>query len=302
MNTKTMLELIGNTPLVELSRLFPNSTNRVFAKLESHNPSGSVKDRVALAMIEDGERRGRLKKDSILVEPTSGNTGIGLAFVAAMKGYESLIVMPESMSKERVQLMEAYGAKIILTPAEEDVAGAVRRAKDLVARDPRGVLLDQFSNPANPLVHYQTTAVEIDRDMGAFDLLVTGIGTGGTLTGLGRYFKKKYRQTKIVAIEPKSSIAGCAYHRIQGIGDGFVPDNLEASLIDHYVEVDDEEAFSGMNSLVEEEGILAGISSGACLAAVKKIIASYDNKKIIFLVTDRGERYLSMNILGRKAR
>lgn len=296
--TKHILELIGNTPLLETPQLIPGSTNRFFAKIESANPSGSIKDRVALAMIEDAESRGLLNKDSVLVEPTSGNTGIGLSFVASMKGYESIIVMPESMSIERRHLIEAYGAHIILTPADQDVRGAVEKARTLVEEDANRVLLDQFSNPANPLVHMRITAVEIENCIGIPDVLVSGIGTGGTLTGIGRYFKEKNPNMKIIAIEPKSSIKGCEYHRIQGIGDGFKPDNLDESLIDDVVEINDEEAFSGMRKLVAREGILGGISSGAGVAALEKVDALFKNKKIIFFVTDRGERYLSMNIFG----
>ncbi len=294
----SIIKLIGDTPLMEVDQLFDNQQNRIFAKLELMNPSGSIKDRIALAMIENAEKKGLLHKNSVLIEPTSGNTGIGLALVASVKGYRCIIVMPESMSLERRQLISAYGAEIILTPKEEDVRGAVDRAQRIAQEHSHHYLLDQFSNPENPAVHERTTAVEIEQAMGIPDVIVAGIGTGGTLTGVGGYFKKKNPQLQIIAIEPKSSIEGCVFHRIQGIGDGFIPENLDESLIDAFVEVNDEEAFMGMKRLLKKHGLLAGISTGAAVAALKKIHHQFQDKKILFFATDRGDRYLSMNILN----
>lgn len=298
--TDNIIQLIGNTPLIETKALVGDGKNRLFAKLESANPSGSIKDRVALAMIEAAERDGRIKKDTVLVEPTSGNTGIGLSFVASRKGYRCIIVMPESMSVERRQLIRAYGAEIVLTPKHLDVQGAVDKAKELVLANDNWLLLDQFSNPENPKVHRETTAVEIEKAMGIPDVLLVGVGTGGTLSGVGSYFKEKNPDMKIIAIDPKSSIPGCVLHSIQGIGDGFTPENLDETLIDEFVEVNDQEAFNGMTQLLEREGILAGISTGAAVAAINKINQDLENKRIVYFITDRGERYLSMNLFGEE--
>ena len=298
--TDNILELIGNTPLMETKSLMGDGRNRLFGKLESANPSGSVKDRVALAMIEAAERDGRITKDTVLVEPTSGNTGIGLSFVASRKGYRCIIVMPESMSLERRQLIRAYGAEIVLTPKHLDVQGAVDKARELVDSNADWLLLDQFSNPENPRIHRETTAIEIETAMGIPDILVAGVGTGGTLSGVGGYFKEKNPDLKIMAIDPVSGIPGCALHSIQGIGDGFTPENLDETLIDSFVEISDTEAFAGMKQLLEREGILAGISTGAAVAALNKINQLVENKKIVYFITDRGERYLSMNLFGEE--
>lgn len=297
--TDNILQLIGNTPLIETKALLGDGKNRLFGKLESANPSGSIKDRVALAMIEAAEKDGRITKDTVLVEPTSGNTGIGLSFVASRKGYRCIIVMPESMSMERRQLIRAYGADIVLTPKHLDVQGAVDKAKELVNSHENWLLLDQFSNPENPRVHREKTAVEIEKDIGIPDVIVAGVGTGGTLSGVGSYFKKKNPHIQILAIEPVSGIPGCTLHSIQGIGDGFTPENLDTHLIDDFIVVTDQEAFAGMQLLLEKEGILAGISTGAAVAALRKINEHMENKKIVYFITDRGERYLSMNLFGK---
>lgn len=293
-----ILDLVGRTPIIRLDELFGDSRNEIFVKMECQNPSGSIKDRVALAMVRDARERGVLGPDSIIVEPTTGNTGISLSFVAGVLGYRARIVMPESMSRERRQMIRAFGAQIHLTPEAEDVQGAVDRAREMVRSDPRCVLLDQFSNPANPRIHEEETAREIEEAMGIPDILVCGVGTGGTLTGVGRYMKRQNPGFRIYAVEPRSSLPGTSLHRIQGIGDGFEPENLDRSLIDGFLPVYESEAFGGIRRLFRREGIFAGVSTGAMVSGVGRLNRIHTGKRILFFAADRGERYLSMDIWG----
>ena len=300
-------QLIGKTPLFELTRLEKEYglKGRLLAKLECFNPGGSVKDRVAVAMLNDAEERGLLKKDSIIIEPTSGNTGIGLAAVAAARGYRAIIVMPGSMSKERRQLMAAYGAEVVLSPAEEGMAGAIALANKLAQENPGSFIPGQFENPANPQAHFDTTGPEIWQDTdGKVDVFVAGAGTGGTITGVGRFLKSKNPDIKIVAAEPVSSavISGNqpGKHGIQGIGAGFIPSILDLSVIDQVIPVADEDAFATARQLSKKEGILAGISSGAALWAAIALAKeeAYADKTIVVLLPDSGERYLSTGLFG----
>lgn len=300
-------QLIGKTPLFELTRLEKEYglKGRLLAKLECFNPGGSVKDRVAVAMLNDAEERGLLKKDSIIIEPTSGNTGIGLAAVAAARGYRAIIVMPGSMSKERRQLMAAYGAEVVLSPAEEGMAGAIALANKLAQENPGSFIPGQFENPANPQAHFDTTGPEIWQDTdGKVDVFVAGAGTGGTITGIGRFLKSKNSDIKIVAAEPVSSavISGNqpGKHGIQGIGAGFIPSILDLSVIDQVIPVADEDAFATARQLSKKEGILGGISSGAALWAAITLAKeeAYADKTIVVLLPDSGERYLSTGLFG----
>lgn len=304
---KNSLMLTGNTPLIELNNFTKaNSVSAViYAKAEFFNPTGSVKDRTALALIEDAERRGRLKKGGVVVEPTSGNTGIALAAVAAVKGYKAVLTMPENMSAERINLIKAYGARVVLTPAAAGMRGAVEEAERIAAQNPDAVLAGQFVNPANPEIHARTTGPEIWRDTGGdIDMFVCGVGTGGTLTGAGGYLKRKNPAIKIIAVEPASSpvLSGGAagLHKIQGIGAGFVPEILDTAIYDGVLPVTDGEAFAAAKSFGAEEGLLVGISSGAALAAaVRAGRTAHDaGKKIVVLLPDSADRYYSTELFN----
>lgn len=296
------LELIGRTPLVELSRLAreAGAVARVVAKVESFNPAGSVKDRVALAMVEQAEVRGEIRPGDTIIEPTSGNTGVGLALVSALKGYRLILTMPETMSIERRRLVAAYGAQVVLTPGAEGMTGAIDRARELREEIPGSVILQQFENPDNPQQHYRTTGDEIWRDTdGRVDLFVAGVGSGGTVSGTGRRLKELNPEVEIVAVEPASSpvLSGGAPgpHRIQGIGAGFVPGNYDAQVVDRVVPVSDEEAIGMARLLASHEGLLAGISSGAAARVALQLAKreEYRDKTIVVLLPDTGERYLS---------
>ena len=304
---KNSLMLTGNTPLIELNNFTKaNSVSAViYAKAEFFNPTGSVKDRTALALIEDAERRGRLKKGGVVVEPTSGNTGIALAAVAAVKGYKAVLTMPENMSAERINLIKAYGARVVLTPAAAGMRGAVEEAERIAAQNPDAVLAVQFVNPANPEIHARTTGPEIWRDTGGdIDMFVCGVGTGGTLTGAGGYLKRKNPAIKIIAVEPASSpvLSGGAagLHKIQGIGAGFVPEILDTAIYDGVLPVTDGEAFAAAKSFGAEEGLLVGISSGAALAAAVRAgrTAQAAGKKIVVLLPDSADRYYSTELFN----
>lgn len=296
------LELIGRTPLVELSRLAreAGAVARVVAKVESFNPAGSVKDRVALAMVEQAEARGEIRPGDTIIEPTSGNTGVGLALVSALKGYRLILTMPETMSIERRRLVAAYGAQVVLTPGAEGMTGAIDRARELREEIPGSVILQQFENPDNPQQHYRTTGDEIWRDTdGRVDLFVAGVGSGGTVSGTGRRLKELNPEVEIVAVEPASSpvLSGGAPgpHRIQGIGAGFVPGNYDAQVVDRVIPVSDEEAIGMARLLASHEGLLAGISSGAAARVALQLAKreEYRGKTIVVLLPDTGERYLS---------
>ena len=293
-------ELIGNTPLVRLNRITEGVKAEVVAKLESFNPVGSVKDRIGVAMIVDAEERGLIKKDTVIVEPTSGNTGIALAFVCAARGYRLILTMPDTMSLERRQLLSIFGAELVLTPGAEGMPGAIRKAEQLVVENSGYFMPQQFKNPANPEVHRLTTAEEIWRDTdGRVDILISGVGTGGTITGVAEVIKKRKPQFKAVAVEPVDSpvLSGGkpGAHKIQGIGAGFIPDVLSTDLVDEIVKVANEDAGTMARRLAKEEGILAGISSGAAAWAALEVAKRPENegKLIVVVLPDTGERYLS---------
>ena len=296
----TVLELIGNTPLVRLSRIVEPRAATILAKLELLNPGGSVKDRICLAMIEEAEAKGGLKPGSTVVEPTSGNTGIGLAMVCAVKGYKVVLTMPETMSAERIQILKSFGAEVILTPAGEGMIGAVKRAEAIVKETPGAFMPQQFVNPANPEAHRRTTAQEILRSTdGELDAFVAGVGTGGTITGVGEVLKRKNPQIKIVAVEPKSSpvLSGGkpGPHMIQGIGAGFVPQVLNRAVIDDIIQVSDEQAYEAAKRLAREEGLFVGISAGAaCWASLKVARDLGAGKTVVTIFPDTGERYFSI--------
>jgi cysteine synthase A len=299
MIAQNILETIGNTAVVKINKLFGNK--QVYLKLEKNNPGGSIKDRIALAMIEDAEAKGLLNPNSIIVEPTSGNTGIGLALVAAVKGYKVILVMPESMSIERRKLMEIYGAEFDLTPREKGMKGAIERAAELVASTPNAWSPSQFSNPSNVEVHKRTTAQEILNDFpDGLDYIITGVGTGGHISGVAEVLKSKFPNLKVIAVEPELSpvLSGGlpGPHPIQGIGAGFVPDNFHANIIDEVIQVSKEDAFDYARAIAKKEGVLVGISTGASLAAVAKKVANLSDDAIILSFNyDTGERYLSVD-------
>lgn len=299
---KSADELIGRTPLLELSHIekeFDLKAN-IIAKVEYFNPGGSVKDRIAKAMLDEAEKSGKLKKDSVIIEPTSGNTGIGLASVAAARGYRIIIVMPETMSVERRQLMKAYGAELVLTEGAKGMKGAIAKAEELAKENPNSFIPGQFVNPANPKAHFETTGPEIYEDAdGKVDIFVAGVGTGGTITGVGSYLKSKNKNTKVVAVEPATSavlstgVAGA--HKIQGIGAGFVPDTLDTKVYDEIIPVQNEDAFAIGKLIGKKEGILVGISAGAAVWAAIELAKRPENagKNIVVLLPDTGDRYLS---------
>ncbi len=297
-------QTIGNTPLVRLNRITEGSVAQVVAKLESFNPLSSVKDRIGVSMIEAGERNGSIKKDTVLIEPTSGNTGIALAFVAAAKGYRLILTMPETMSVERRNLLQMLGAELVLTPGSEGMAGAIWKAEALVKETPNAVMPQQFKNLANPEIHRKTTAEEIWRDTdGKVDMLVAGIGTGGTITGVAEVIKPRRPEFKAIAVEPKDSpvLSGGkpGPHKIQGIGAGFVPDVLNTKIIDEIIQVTNDDAFETSRRLAREEGILGGISCGAATWAALEVAKRSENegKLIVVILPDTGERYLSTPLL-----
>ena len=299
---KQLTELIGNTPLLELTKFSESKgiQTPVIAKVEYFNPGGSVKDRIALAMIEDAEKRGILKPGATIIEPTSGNTGVGLALVSAVKGYRLILTMPETMSVERRNLVKAYGAEVRLTSGKEGMPGAIRAAEELRDSIAGSVILQQFENPANPQKHYDTTGIEIwEQTDGQVDIFVAGVGTGGTISGVGKRLKEKNPNVKVIAVEPKSSpvLNGGASgpHKIQGIGAGFVPNTYDASVIDEVFDVENDDAIRTGRQLAQEEGLLVGISSGAAAYAATEIAKRPENqgKRIVVLLPDTGERYLS---------
>ena len=300
----SVVDAIGNTPIVKLNNLTKDLNAEVDVKMESFNPTGSVKDRVAVAMIEDAEEKGLLNKDSVIVEPTSGNTGIGLGFAAAAKGYKLILTMPETMSIERRKLLAIFGAEIVLTPGSEGMGGAIAKANEIESENPNAIILGQFDNPANVEIHSKTTAQEILRDTeGNVDIVVAGVGTGGTATGIGKVLKQEVPDVKIVAVEPKDSQTlgkgEKGPHKIQGIGAGFVPSIYDAEVIDEIFPVANEDAGNTLLALAKEEGIFAGISSGAATFAALELAKREENKgkRIIAILPDNGERYLSVDWL-----
>lgn len=304
---QSVAELVGHTPLLEYKRVEENEklNGRLIAKLESFNPAGSAKDRIGLAMIEEAEKEGKLKKGSIIIEPTSGNTGIGLCAIAAVKGYRTIIVMPDTMSVERINLIKAYGGEVVLTDGAKGMTGAIEKAKEIERDNPGSFIAGQFTNPVNPKAHFETTGPEIWEDTdGNVDYFVAGIGTGGTITGVGRYLKSKNSNVKIIAVEPKSSpvltkgISG--QHGIQGIGANFVPEILDTSILDEIIDVEDEAAFETGRMIGRTEGTLVGISSGAALWAAIQVAKREEarGKNIVVLLPDTGDRYLSTSMFS----
>jgi cysteine synthase A len=290
---------VGFTPLVRINKLGSDKAT-ILAKLESYNPCGSIKDRIALSMIRDAEKKNLIKPDTVIIEPTSGNTGIGLAFVCAAKGYRLMLTMPESMSIERRKLLKLFGAEIVLTPAEQGMSGAIKKAEELLANNPNAFMPQQFNNPANPQIHRETTAEEIWSDTdGRLDILVCGVGTGGTLTGCGELLKQRNKDLKVIAVEPKDSpvLSGGkpGPHKIQGIGAGFVPKVLNVDIIDEIIQVSNEDAMETARQLAAKEAILAGISSGAAMAAAIQVSHRPENQEkiIVTILPDTGERYVS---------
>ncbi|MFH0732599.1 MAG: cysteine synthase A [Candidatus Omnitrophota bacterium] len=297
---KNVAELIGQTPMVRLNHIVGEDSAQILAKLEMFNPGGSVKDRICLAMIEDAEDKGLLKEGSTIIEPTSGNTGIGLAMIAATKGYKCILTMPETMSLERVYILKSYGAKVVLTSGVEGMNGSIKKAEELLKKIPNSFSLEQFKNKANPEIHRRTTAQEILRVTdGKIDAFVAGVGTGGTITGVGEVLKKMNPKIKIIAVEPKASAVLSGKepgpHKIQGIGAGFIPGILNREIIDEIIAVDDNEAFSISNRLAKEEGLFVGISAGAAVSAALKVAKGLGKgKTVVVVLPDTGERYFSM--------
>lgn len=297
--SNNILELLFNTPIVKLNKITPKNSVTIYAKLESYSPGGSVKDRIAFSMIEDAEKKGKLKADSIIVEPTSGNTGIGLALVCAVKGYKCVIVMPESMSIERRKILQLLGAEVVLTPKEKGMQGAVEKADEIVQRNKNAIILQQFENPANPEIHKKTTAQEILKVFpDGFDVFVCGVGTGGTLTGCAEVFKTKFPNIKVVAVEPEYSavLSGKkpGVHKIQGIGAGFIPKILNTKLIDEIITVKDEDAIETTKLLAKKEAILCGISSGAACFAALQVAKKIKKGKVVTIFPDNIEKYISI--------
>lgn len=292
-----VIETIGNTPIIKINNLSENKN--LYAKVEFFNPAGSIKDRVALSMIEDAENKGLLKKGDTIIEPTSGNTGIGLALISAIKGYKLILTMPETMSVERQKLLKAYGAELILTNGEKGMSGAIQKAEELHKKIENSFIPQQFKNPANPKTHYETTAKEIWNDLkGNIDIFVCAIGTGGTISGIGKFLKEQNPNIKIIAIEPKDSPVlsegKSGVHKIQGIGAGFIPDTLDKTIIDEIYTVSNEDAIETAKLSAQKEGLLIGISSGANLFIAKKIADENKNKTVVTILPDTGERYLSV--------
>lgn len=305
---QSLLELVGHTPLLQLHHWTEqkHALAHMFVKLESFNPAGSIKDRIAKKMIEDAEESGKLQKGSTIIEPTSGNTGIGLALIAASKGYRLIITMPETMSEERKKLMRAYGAELVLTDGKKGMKGAIEKAESLLKEIPHSIILGQFTNPSNPDAHYQTTGPEIYEDLeGKIDILVAGVGTGGTITGIGKYLKEKIPSIQIVAVEPASSPVlsqgKAGPHGIQGIGAGFVPSILDTEVYQEVIAVQDEDAFQTVREFAKKEGLLVGISSGAALYAATELAKKEENrnKNIVVILPDSGERYLSTTLFDK---
>ncbi len=297
---KEITELIGGTPLVRLNRFSRDGAATMYGKVESFNPGGSVKDRICLNMINEAERQGRLKPGSTIVEPTSGNTGIGLALISAVRGYKLILVMPESMSMERASLLSSYGAQLVLTAAWEGMKGSIKEAESIVAQNPSYFMPDQFSNPANPAIHRRTTAVEIwDALNGKIDAFVAAVGTGGTITGCGEVFKERNPRIKVIAVEPAGSpvLSGGdpGPHKIQGIGAGFIPKVLNRSILDRVITVTDDEAYQTAKLLAKKEGLLVGISAGANVFAAQKVAEELGpDQNVVTILPDTGERYISI--------
>lgn len=303
---KSISELVGNTPLVQINKS-NNTKANIFAKVEYFNPTGSVKDRIAKSMIENAEQKGLINKDTLIIEPTSGNTGIGLAAIATSKGYKAVIVMPDTMSVERRNLMKAYGAKVVLSDGTKGMKGAIEKANELKEENPNAFIPGQFNNPSNPLAHYKTTGPEIYNDLeGKVDVLVGGIGTGGTISGAGKFLKEKNPNLKIIGVEPASSPVltkgKSGPHKIQGIGAGFVPDTLDRSILDEVITVENEDAFAYSRKLSHNEGILVGISSGAAFKAALEIAQrkEYEGKNIVVILPDGGDRYMSTPLFNEE--
>lgn len=299
-------KLIGNTPILKLSKICNNNNlkSEIYAKLECFNPAGSIKDRTAFSMISEAEKEGKLNENSVIIEPTSGNTGIALAFISSIKKYKLFLTMPESMSIERRNLLKSFGANIILTSAQNGMKGAIAEAEKFMKKNKNSFMPQQFKNPANPKIHRETTGPEIFEAMNkSFDFLIAGVGTGGTITGVGEFLKSKNKNIKIIAVEPATSsvLSGkkSGPHSIQGIGAGFIPDVLNKDVIDEIVAVTNDEAYTKTLEIATTEGILVGISSGAALAAAQKIAQKHQNKKIVVIFPDTGERYLSTGVFNR---
>ncbi len=304
---KDVTELIGNTPLVRLERISKDLQSTLVAKLESFNPCASVKARIGVAMIKDAEEKGLIKKNTVIVEPTSGNTGIALAFVCAVRGYRLILTMPDTMSRERRQLLQAFGAEIVLTPGNKGMAGAIKKAEDIIKNEPNSFMPQQFKNPANPKIHRETTAEEIWRDTdGEVDIVVSGIGTGGTITGIGEALKLKKKEVKMIGIEPEDSavLSGGTPgpHAIQGIGAGFIPEILNTKIIDQIITVSNHNAFQTSRELAAKEGLLVGISSGAAVWGAIQLAKKEENKNklIVVILPDTGERYLSTDLFKKE--
>lgn len=295
-----ILELIGNTPLVKLNKIIDEEMAEILVKLEFYNPGGSIKDRIAFSMIEDAEKKGLIKEDSTIIEPTSGNTGIGIAMICAVKGYRCILVMPESMSLERIYILKSYGAEVVLTPAFEGMEGSIKKSEELAKKIEKSFILRQFDNPANPEIHRRTTAKEIlNATGGRIDAFIAGVGTGGTITGVGEILKENNKDIKIIAVEPATSAVLSGEkpgpHKIPGIGAGFIPSVLNRNIIDEIFKVSDNEAFKTSQRLAKKEGIFAGISSGANVVAALKVAKKLGKgKRVVTVLPDSGERYFSV--------